>query len=105
MRQNSLFTNDVETTGYPCQKLFLYLVSYTKIKAIQVWCFMPVIPALGRERYEDHKFKAILGYIGDPVSKKSKSIWIKALKVKAIKLLGENRGVNFHDIGFVDGFL
>jgi hypothetical protein len=27
----------------------------------QVWCFMPVIPALRRARQENHKFKSSLG--------------------------------------------
>jgi hypothetical protein len=34
-----------------------------------VWCFTPVIPALGRLSQEDHGFKASLGYITRSVSK------------------------------------
>jgi hypothetical protein len=32
-------------------------------KIIQVWWCMPVIPVLWRQRQEDFKFKASLGYI------------------------------------------
>jgi hypothetical protein len=35
------------------------------------WC-MSIIPALGRLRQEDHKFKVSLGYIGSPSLKKKK---------------------------------
>jgi hypothetical protein len=31
-----------------------------------VWCCIPVIPAFGRLREENHKFKATLGYIVRP---------------------------------------
>jgi hypothetical protein len=34
---------------------------------------MPVLPALGRLRQKDHKFKAILGYIARPCFKKNRS--------------------------------
>jgi hypothetical protein len=36
------------------------------------WLYTPVDPALRRQRQEDHKFKAILGYIEKPCLKKKK---------------------------------
>jgi hypothetical protein len=35
-------------------------------KRSQVWWFMPVIPVAGKLKQENHKFKAILGYIVRP---------------------------------------
>jgi hypothetical protein len=42
-------------------------VAPQKVKHSQVWWFMPVIPALRRQK--DHRFKASLGYVLTPFSK------------------------------------
>ena len=40
--------------------------------------YIPVIPALGRQRQEDQKFKASLGYVGDLVYKNKQTKASKA---------------------------
>jgi hypothetical protein len=40
--------------------------SVIKTKRSWAWWLRPVIPAFGRLRLEDHKFKASLGYIVRP---------------------------------------
>jgi hypothetical protein len=37
----------------------------------QAWCYIPVIPALGRLRQKNHEFKARLFFIKDLVSEKN----------------------------------
>jgi hypothetical protein len=39
----------------------------------QTWWHMPIIPALGRLKQEDHKFEASLGYIVRSCLKKKKN--------------------------------
>jgi hypothetical protein len=46
------------------------VVSFQKVQYGWVWWYISIIPALGKLRQEDWDFKARLGYIRDPVSKK-----------------------------------
>jgi hypothetical protein len=46
--------------------------AYLLENSSQVWWYTHIIPALGRWRQEDHKFKANLGYIVRPCLKPKK---------------------------------
>jgi hypothetical protein len=46
--------------------------SINKSFASWVWCFTPVILALGKPRQEDQVFQASLGYMLNPASKKER---------------------------------
>jgi hypothetical protein len=65
-----------------------------KYLSCQAWWLMPVIPALGRLRQEDHEFKASLGYLEilrETLSqkKKKKSVFLLKKAGKFSLLLGK----------------
>jgi hypothetical protein len=59
-----------------------FVVVALKVKRRQAWCYLPVIPALGRLRQEDSEFQPAWAIEGDPISKNTKQSKVKKERKK-----------------------